>query len=124
MFAIDDKTIDYLKITGRDPKQVKLVEAYAKANGLWADAFADATYARTIEFDLSTVARTLAGPSQPHKLLPTSTLEAAGISKHITISDDVMPDGAVLIAAITSCTNTSNPRNVVAAGLLAKKQMN
>ena len=121
MFAIDDKTIDYLKITGRDPKQVKLVEAYAKANGLWADAFADATYARTIEFDLSTVARTLAGPSQPHKLLPTSTLEAAGISKHITISDDVMPDGAVLIAAITSCTNTSNPRNVVAAGLLAKK---
>ena len=121
MFAIDDKTIDYLKITGREAAQVKLVEAYAKANGLWADAFADATYARTIEFDLSTVARTLAGPSQPHKLLPTSTLEAAGISKHITISDDVMPDGAVLIAAITSCTNTSNPRNVVAAGLLAKK---
>lgn len=121
MFAIDDKTIDYLKITGREAKQVKLVEAYAKANGLWADAFADATYARTIEFDLSTVTRTLAGPSQPHKLLPVSTLEAAGISKHITISNDVMPDGAVLIAAITSCTNTSNPRNVVAAGLLAKK---
>ena len=121
MFAIDDKTIDYLKITGREAKQVKLVEAYAKANGLWADAFADATYARTIEFDLSTVTRTLAGPSQPHKLLPVSTLEAAGISKHITISNDVMPDGAVLIAAITSCTNTSNPRNVIAAGLLAKK---
>ena len=121
MFAIDDKTIDYLKITGREAKQVKLVEAYAKANGLWADAFADATYARTIEFDLSTVTRTLAGPSQPHKLLPVSTLEAAGVSKHITISNDVMPDGAVLIAAITSCTNTSNPRNVIAAGLLAKK---
>ena len=121
MFAIDDKTIDYLKITGREAAQVKLVEAYAKANGLWADAFEDATYARTIEFDLSTVTRTLAGPSQPHKLLPVSTLEAAGISKHITISNDVMPDGAVLIAAITSCTNTSNPRNVVAAGLLAKK---
>jgi aconitate hydratase len=121
MFAIDDKTIDYLRITGREPKQVQLVEAYAKANGLWADAFENATYARTIEFDLSTVTRTLAGPSQPHKLLPVSSLEAAGISKHITISDDVMPDGAVLIAAITSCTNTSNPRNVVAAGLLAKK---
>ena len=121
MFAIDDKTIDYLKITGREAAQVKLVEAYAKANGLWADAFEDATYARTIEFDLSTVTRTLAGPSQPHKLLPVSTLEAAGISKKITISNDVMPDGAVLIAAITSCTNTSNPRNVVAAGLLAKK---
>jgi len=121
MFAIDDKTIDYLRITGREPKQVQLVEAYAKANGLWVDAFENATYARTIEFDLSTVTRTLAGPSQPHKLLPVSSLEAAGISKHITISDDVMPDGAVLIAAITSCTNTSNPRNVVAAGLLAKK---
>lgn len=121
MFAIDDKTIDYLKITGREATQVKLVEAYAKANGLWADAFADATYARTIEFDLSTVTRTLAGPSQPHKLLPVSTLETAGISKKITISNDVMPEGAVLIAAITSCTNTSNPRNVVAAGLLAKK---
>lgn len=121
MFAIDDKTIDYLKITGREAKQVKLVEAYAKANGLWADSFADATYARTIEFDLSTVTRTLAGPSQPHKLLPVSTLESAGITKKITISNDVMPEGAVLIAAITSCTNTSNPRNVVAAGLLAKK---
>ena len=121
MFAIDDKTIDYLRITGREPKQVQLVEAYAKANGLWADAFENATYARTIKFDLSTVTRTLAGPSQPHKLLPVSSLEAAGISKHITISDDIMPDGAVLIAAITSCTNTSNPRNVVAAGLLAKK---
>ena len=121
MFAIDEQTIAYLTITGREASQVKLVEAYAKANGLWADAFAEATYARTIEFDLSTVTRTLAGPSQPHKLLPTSTLEAAGISKHITITDDVMPDGAVLIAAITSCTNTSNPRNVVAAGLLAKK---
>ena len=121
MFAIDDRTIDYLRITGREEKQVKLVETYAKANGLWADALKDATYARTIEFDLSTVTRTLAGPSQPHKLLPVSTLDSEGITKKITISDDVMPDGAVLIAAITSCTNTSNPRNVVAAGLLAKK---
>jgi aconitate hydratase len=121
MFAIDDRTIDYLRITGREEKQVKLVETYAKANGLWADSLTQATYARTIEFDLSTVTRTLAGPSQPHKLLPVSTLDSEGITKKITISDDVMPDGAVLIAAITSCTNTSNPRNVVAAGLLAKK---
>src|SRR5574344_2517522 len=121
MFAIDDRTIDYLRITGRSPEQVKLVETYAKANGLWADTLSEATYARTIKFDLTTVTRTLAGPSQPHKLLPVSALDDRGIAKKIEISNDVMPDGAVLIAAITSCTNTSNPRNVVAAGLLAKK---
>lgn len=121
MFAIDDRTIEYLKITGRDAKQVELVEKYAKANGLWADSLKDATYARTLTFDLSTVTRSLAGPSKPHKLVPTSTLDAEGITKKITITNDVIPEGAVLIAAITSCTNTSNPRNVVAAGLLAKK---
>jgi len=82
MFAIDDKTIDYLKITGRDPKQVKLVEAYAKANGLWADAFADATYARTIEFDLSTVARTLADITEfgATPMFTTEELGSVGIS--------------------------------------------
>ncbi|MBF7071273.1 Fe/S-dependent 2-methylisocitrate dehydratase AcnD [Aliarcobacter butzleri] len=121
MFGIDNRTIDYLKITGREPKQVELVEKYAKANGLWADSLSEATYARTLKFDLSTVSRSLAGPSKPHKLVPTSTLEAEGITKKIEITNDVIPDGAVLIAAITSCTNTSNPRNVVAAGLLAKK---
>lgn len=121
MFAIDNRTIDYLKITGREPKQVELVEKYAKANGLWADTLNNATYTRTLKFDLSGVTRSLAGPSKPHKLVPTSTLEAEGITKKIEITNDVIPDGAVLIAAITSCTNTSNPRNVVAAGLLAKK---
>ncbi|MCT7561315.1 Fe/S-dependent 2-methylisocitrate dehydratase AcnD [Aliarcobacter butzleri] len=121
MFAIDNRTIDYLKITGREAKQVELVEKYAKENGLWADSLNEATYARTLKFDLSTVTRSLAGPSKPHKLVPTSTLEAEGITKKIEITNDVIPDGAVLIAAITSCTNTSNPRNVVAAGLLAKK---
>ncbi|MCV6607832.1 MAG: Fe/S-dependent 2-methylisocitrate dehydratase AcnD [Campylobacterales bacterium] len=121
MFAIDEQTIDYLRVTGRDSDQIKLVEAYAKANGLWADQFENATYARTLTFDLTEVTRSLAGPSKPHKLVPTSTLEAEGITKNIEIKEDTMPDGAVLIAAITSCTNTSNPRNVVAAGLLAKK---
>ncbi len=121
IFAIDEQTIDYLKITGRSEEQVKLVEAYAKANGLWADSLKNATYAKTLTFDLSTVVRSLAGPSKPHKLVPTTTLEKEGIIKHIPIQEDVMPDGAVLIAAITSCTNTSNPKNVVAAGLLAKK---
>ena len=121
MFAIDEQTIDYLTVTGREAAQVKLVEAYAKANGLWSDAFADATYARTIEFDLSAVTRSLAGPSKPHKLVPTSTLKAEGIVKEWTQEGDFIPDGGILIAAITSCTNTSNPRNVIAAGLLAKK---
>jgi len=121
MFAIDDQTLEYLTLTGREPEQVKLVETYAKANGLWATTLDNATYARELEFDLSTVTRSLAGPSKPHKLVPTSTLEAEGIIKDFTIDGDKMPDGAILIAAITSCTNTSNPRNVVAAGLLAKK---
>ncbi|WP_321778997.1 Fe/S-dependent 2-methylisocitrate dehydratase AcnD [Sulfurimonas sp.] len=120
MFAIDNQTLDYLKLTGREAKQVELVEIYAKANGLWADSLVNAEYVRRLEFDLSTVSRSLAGPSKPHKLVPTSTLEAEGITKKIEITEDEMPDGAVLIAAITSCTNTSNPRNVIAAGLLAR----
>lgn len=121
MFAIDEQTIDYLKVTGREQKQVELVEAYAKANGLWASQLENATYARTIEFDLSKVTRSLAGPSKPHKLVPTTTLKEEGIVKDFVQEGDKMPDGAILIAAITSCTNTSNPRNVIAAGLLAKK---
>ena len=121
MFAIDEQTIDYLKITGREQKQVELVEAYAKANGLWANQLENATYARTIKFDLSKVTRSLAGPSKPHKLVPTTTLKEEGIVKDFVQEGDKMPDGAILIAAITSCTNTSNPRNVIAAGLLAKK---
>lgn len=82
-----------------------------------------AKYERVLEFDLSQVVRNLAGPSNPHRRLPTSELQQQGIShEELTASeDDQMPDGAVIIAAITSCTNTSNPRNVVAAGLVAKK---
>ena len=116
MFAIDDRTIDYLRITGR--KQVKLVETLCKSKWFMGRYFAEATYARTIKFDLSSVSRTLAGPSQPHKLLPVSALMIEELLKN-EISNDVIPDGAVLIAAITSCTNTSNPRNVV-AGIIKK----
>ncbi|HYP31006.1 MAG TPA: aconitate hydratase AcnA, partial [Burkholderiaceae bacterium] len=120
MFFIDEQTIAYLTLTGRDAEQVKLVETYAKQAGLWADALKTAEYERTLRFDLSGVVRNMAGPSNPHKRLPTSDLAARGIAGQWTETPGQMPDGAVIIAAITSCTNTSNPRNVIAAGLLAR----
>jgi 2-methylcitrate dehydratase (2-methyl-trans-aconitate forming) len=121
MFFIDQNTIDYLKLTGREDAQVKLVETYARHTGLWADALKTAEYERVLRFDLSTVVRNLAGPSNPHKRLPTSALAERGIAAKWELpADGRMPDGAVIIAAITSCTNTSNPRNVIAAGLLAR----
>jgi aconitate hydratase len=121
MFFIDQNTLDYLTLTGREEAQVKLVETYAKHCGLWADSLKTAEYERVLRFDLSTVVRNLAGPSNPHKRLPTSELAARGIAAQwAPPADGQMPDGAVIIAAITSCTNTSNPRNVIAAGLLAR----
>jgi iron-sulfur-dependent 2-methylisocitrate dehydratase len=120
MFFIDKNTIDYLRLTGRADEQVKLVEAYAKETGLWADSLKTAEYERVLKFDLSTVVRNMAGPSNPHKRLPTSDLAARGIAAKWEEVPGQMPDGAVIIAAITSCTNTSNPRNVIAAGLLAR----
>jgi len=122
MFHIDEQTIDYLTLTGRDDARVKLVEDYARLTGIWADDLASAEYERVLEFDLSSVVRNVAGPSSPHKRVSTSDLGKAGIAgKYELPADGSMPDGAVIIAAITSCTNTSNPRNVIAAGLLAKK---
>ncbi len=128
MFYIDQQTIDYLKLTGREPEQMALVENYAKTTGLWADALVTAEYERVLSFDLSSVVRNMAGPSNPHKRLPTSALQERGIADEAKLAsgkveeaEGLLPDGAVIIAAITSCTNTSNPRNVVAAGLLAKK---
>ncbi|ENH4363211.1 Fe/S-dependent 2-methylisocitrate dehydratase AcnD [Vibrio fluvialis] len=121
MFYIDEQTINYLKLTGRDAEQVALVEQYAKQTGLWADALETAQYERVLTFDLSQVERNLAGPSNPHRRLPTSQLVQRGIAGKWEEKAGEMPDGAVIIAAITSCTNTSNPRNVVAAGLVAKK---
>jgi 2-methylcitrate dehydratase (2-methyl-trans-aconitate forming) len=121
MFFIDQNTLDYLTLTGREPQQVRLVETYAKTTGLWADDLKTAEYERVLRFDLSTVVRNMAGPSNPHKRLPTSALAERGIAaKWEMPRDGTMPDGAVIIAAITSCTNTSNPRNVIAAGLLAR----
>lgn len=120
MFYIDQQTIDYLKLTGREDKQVQLVENYAKQTGLWADSLKGAQYERGLSFDLSSVVRNMAGPSNPHARVATSDLAAKGISGQWEDVPGQMPDGAVIIAAITSCTNTSNPRNVIAAGLLAR----
>ncbi len=127
MFFIDGNTLDYLRLTGRTDEQVALVETYAKAAGLWADDLKAAQYERTLHFDLSGVVRNMAGPSNPHRRLPTSALAERGIADEAKLEAGraeelagLMPDGAVIIAAITSCTNTSNPRNVIAAGLLAR----
>lgn len=122
MFYIDQQTLDYLTLTGRDAEQVALVEKYAKAAGLWADDMRDAYYERVLTFDLSSVGRNMAGPSNPHARFSTTDLAEKGLAKtYEEPADGKMPDGAVIIAAITSCTNTSNPRNVVAAALLARK---
>jgi iron-sulfur-dependent 2-methylisocitrate dehydratase len=126
MFYIDEQTIEYLTLTGREAPQVELVEQFAKETGLWADTLKDAEYERVLSFDLSSVGRNLAGPSNPHARLATADLVSRGIAKDLAAAkaeeeQGLMPDGAVIIAAITSCTNTSNPRNVVAAGLVAKK---
>ncbi|HRA03725.1 MAG TPA: aconitate hydratase AcnA, partial [Thermomonas sp.] len=127
MFFIDDNTLDYLRLTGREDAQVQLVETYAKTAGLWADDLASAQYERTLHFDLSSVVRNMAGPSNPHRRLPVSELAARGIADEGKLASGkaeeaggLIPDGAVIIAAITSCTNTSNPRNVIAAALLAR----
>jgi aconitate hydratase len=120
MFSIDQQTIDYLRLTGREDEQIALVETYAKTAGLWSDSLKNAEYERVLRFDLSSVVRTLAGPSNPHRRLPVADLAERGISGVVENEPGRMPDGAVIIAAITSCTNTSNPRNVIAAGLLAR----
>ena len=126
MFYIDQQTLDYLKLTGREAKQIALVENYAKQLGLWADAMVDAEYERVLSFDISQVERTMAGPSNPHRRLPTRLLAERNIATNLVHAqqqeaDGLLPEGAIIIAAITSCTNTSNPRNLVAAGLLAKR---
>ncbi len=120
MFYIDEKTIDYLKLTGREDSQIKLVEEYAKTTGLWASEMRDAKYERVLTFDLSAVGRNIAGPSNPHRRVATNELKNTDLLGDYSHTDTQMPDGAVIVAAITSCTNTSNPRNMIAAGLIAR----
>ena len=124
LFYIDQQTIDYLRLTGRDSDHVKLVEAYAKQTGLWVSGMHQAEYIRKLSFDLSKVGRNIAGPSNPHARVATNKLKDNGITGSYELKGNQMPDGAIIIAAITSCTNTSNPRNVIAAGLLARNANN
>jgi aconitate hydratase len=138
IFPIDKETIRYLELTGRDEEQIKLVEAYAKAQGLWReDGQPDADYTDILELDMGQVVPSLAGPKRPQDRIPlteaSTTFEkhlqpiakarAAGGKAKVSMDGKSfeMEDGAVLIAAITSCTNTSNPAVLVAAGLLARK---
>ncbi len=125
IFPIDAETLRYLRFTGRAPEQVELVEAYAREQGLWHDeSTPDATYTETLELDLGTVEPSLAGPRRPQDRIPLresrerlrEALGAEAAPEH----NGSLTHGDVVIAAITSCTNTSNPSVMVAAGLLAK----
>ena len=135
IFPIDDQTIDYLNFTGRSQDQLALVETYAKAQGLWLDPNHVPRFSENLELDLATIEPSIAGPKRPqdrvalrnakesfNKILPTYTTD---LGKEVEISLDgekmKLKHGAVVIAAITSCTNTSNPEVMVGAGLLAKK---
>ncbi|MBK7625160.1 MAG: aconitate hydratase AcnA [Kineosporiaceae bacterium] len=133
IFPIDDVTIDYLRLTGRSESQLALVEAYAKEQGLWHDPSREATYSEYLELDLSTVVPSIAGPKRPQDRILVSNAKQAfaaalptytkDVTASVTVADGsyAVKHGAVAIASITSCTNTSNPSVMMAAGLLAKK---
>ena len=133
IFPIDRETVNYLRLSGRDDEQVELVEAYAKAQGMWREAGTpEARYSATLSLDIDTVTPSLAGPKRPQDRIPLA--EVGNSFRHhladmtgrndvaqTAVSDYELKDGAVVIAAITSCTNTSNPAVMVGAGLVAKK---
>lgn len=133
IFPIDDVTLDYLRVTGRNEDEIALVEAYTKAQGLWHDPSIEPVYSEYLELDLSTVVPSIAGPKRPQdrielsnaksafeKVLPSYAGEGSKPAK-VAGKDFSIDHGAVTIASITSCTNTSNPSVMLAAGLLAKK---
>lgn len=138
-FPIDEKTVEYLRFTGRDEERVQLVEAYAKEQGLWRNDDKDPIFTDTLELDLSTVEPSLAGPKRPQDRISLSNVaegfkkdlvsetgfkvkaDDANIAQKVEGADYTITHGDVMIAAITSCTNTSNPSVLVAAGLVAKK---
>jgi aconitate hydratase A / 2-methylisocitrate dehydratase len=137
IFPIDRETVRYLELSGREPAHIRLIEAYAKAQGLWRhDGEPDGLYSDVLELDMNTVLPSIAGPKRPQDRIALSDA-ATTFGKHLAAAvadrtatgqavarlngaDVPIRDGAVLIAAITSCTNTSNPAVMVAAGLLAR----
>jgi aconitate hydratase len=132
IFPIDTETLRYLTFTGRDADRVALVEAYAKAQGMWrAPGMADPVFTETLELDLSTIEPSLAGPKRPQDRVPLSgmvascnaALDAMGAGTSTTVAGEAyrIDPGDVVIAAITSCTNTSNPSVLIGAGLVARK---
>jgi aconitate hydratase len=129
-FPVDRQTIAYLELTGRSPDAVKLVEAYARAQGLWWDpSDLDREYSNVTNIDLSTVVPCAAGPCRPQDRVPLANIPDSFLKAVGTVVSDASPepnaisDGSVIIAAITSCTNTSNPHVMIAAGLLARKAL-
>ena len=136
VFPIDEKTTDYMRLTGRDEQQIALVEAYAKTQGLWHDPAHEPVFSEYIELDLSTVVPSIAGPKRPQDRIqlvdakanfeaavPSYTADPAKVVP-ITLADGTkfdLANGAVTVASITSCTNTSNPSVMIGAALLAKK---
>jgi aconitate hydratase len=133
IFPIDDETIRYLKLTGRSEDSTALVEAYAKAQGLWRDESVTAEYTDVLTLDMGTIKPSLAGPKRPQDRLDLDQAPAvakktiadlgAGKSVSVTVDGETfeLDNGDVMIAAITSCTNTSNPSVIMAAGLVAQK---
>ena len=131
-FPVDNETLKYLKFSGRDKNEVKIVEEYAKAQGLWASE--DIEFTDTISLDMSKVVPTISGPKRPQdkvslneasesfkKVFKDATGRNEKSSSKVENTDFKIEDGSILIAAITSCTNTSNPNVLIGAGLLAKK---
>ncbi|MDG2005187.1 MAG: aconitate hydratase AcnA, partial [Novosphingobium sp.] len=132
-FGIDQKTLDYLRLTGREEDQIALVEAYAREQGMWFDPANEPIFTNTLSLDVGSVLASLAGPKRPQDRLPLPSVDEnfnndlANVYKKeatrvpVEGKDFDIGDGDVMIAAITSCTNTSNPSVMVAAGLVAKK---
>ena len=128
IFPIDDETIRYLELTGRDKQQVALIEAYARAQGLWRDnSGPEPEFNDTLDIDLDAVVPSIAGPRRPQDRIPLTESKPAFAAvlkerggKPVAFEGEQPGDGAVLIAAITSCTNTSNPTVMMAAGMLAR----
>jgi len=137
-FPVDDMTLEYLRLTGRDEKLISAVDTYYKAQGMWRDDSRDIAYSADIELDMSTVGPSLAGPKRPQDRIPLAAMrerwradladafgdsgaDGAAVAVEHDGEDFDLRDGHVVVAAITSCTNTSNPEVMVAAGLVAKK---